>query len=250
MTEPLHFLTFGPHPDDAEIGTGAFLLKMKARGYRTGMIILTEGDMGAGTPEIRQEETRAAARDLKLDVLEVLDLGDTRLEDSQANRIRVASLVRRYRPEVVLAPYYGLEPGRGRGHADHIACGTLVTHGTNFAHLEKYPAQGPPHAVKKLLYYFLPPFMRPSFIVPVDEEFPQAIRALANHKSQFERPDRPRLFPQRLEAFASYLGSQVGAKYGQAFYVQDPLRLDDPLPLFAGEPRAERQALRLEREAN
>jgi bacillithiol biosynthesis deacetylase BshB1 len=233
MQEPLHFLTFGPHPDDAEIGTGAFLLKMKARGYRTGMIILTEGDMGSGTPEIRREETQRAARDLKLDVHEVLTLGDTRLEDSQANRLVVASLVRKYRPQIVLAPYYGLEPGRGRGHADHIACGHVVSHGVNFAHLEKYPAEGPAHAVKKMLYYFLPPFMRPTFIVPVDEEFPQAIKALANHKSQFDRSDRPKFFPTRLEAFAGYLGAQVGAKYGQAFYVQDVLKVDDPQLLFS-----------------
>ncbi len=233
MTERLHFLTFGPHPDDAEIGTGAFLLKMKNRGYRTGMVLLTEGDMGSGTPEIRRQETERAARDLKLDALEILDMGDTRLEDSQANRRAVASLVRKYRPDIVLAPYYGLEPGRGRGHADHITCGHVVTHGTNFAHLEKYPAEGAAHAVKKIFYYFLPPFMKPTFIVPVDDEFPQAIQALANHKSQFERPDRPRHFPTRLEAFASYLGAQVGAKFGQGFYVQDPLKVEDPLALFS-----------------
>jgi len=232
MQEPLHFLTFGPHPDDAEIGTGAFLLKMKRRGYRTGMIILTEGDMGSGTPEIRLEETQRAARDLELDVHEVLDLGDTRLDDSNANRTIVASLVRKYRPQIVLAPYYGLEPGRGRGHADHIACGNVVSHGVNFAHLEKFPVAGVPHVVKKVLYYFLPPFMKPTFIVPVDEEFPLAIKALSNHKSQFERPDRARFFPTRLEAFAAYLGAQVGAKYGQAFYVQDVLKLDDPMTLF------------------
>jgi bacillithiol biosynthesis deacetylase BshB1 len=233
MTEPLHFLTFGPHPDDAEIGTGAFLLKMKARGYRTGMILLTEGDMGSGTPEIRREETRGAARDLKLDVHEVLDLGDTRLEDSYANRVLVASRVRKYRPQIVLAPYYGLEPGRGRGHADHIACGNVVTHGVNFAHLEKFPAEGAPHAVRKMLYYFLPPFMKPTFIVPVDEEFPQAVQALANHKSQFDRSDRPKFFPTRLTTNASFLGAQVGAKYGQAFYAQDVLRVEDPLLLFS-----------------
>jgi bacillithiol biosynthesis deacetylase BshB1 len=233
MQEPLHFLTFGPHPDDAEIGTGAFLLKMKRRGYRTGMIILTEGDMGSGTPEIRREETQRAAHDLELDVHEVLNLGDTRLEDSSANRTIVASLVRKYRPQIVLAPYYGLEPGRGRGHADHIACGNVVSHGVNFAHLEKFPVAGPPHAVKKVLYYFLPPFMKPTFIVPVDEEFPLAIKALANHKSQFERPDRPKFFPTRLEAFGAYLGAQAGAKYGQGFYVQDVLKVEDPLSLFA-----------------
>jgi len=232
MEGTLNFLTFGPHPDDAEIGTGAFLLKMKRKGYRTGMVILTEGEMGAGTPEIRREEASRAARELKLDAFEVLDMGDTSLEDSRENRMTVASLVRKYRPEVVLAPFYGLEPGRGRGHSDHIVCGHLVTHGVNFAHLEKYPAEGRPHAVKKMLYYFLPPFFRPSFIVPVDEEFPLAVQALANHKSQFDRPDRPRLFPTRLEASAAYLGAQVGAKYGQAFFVQDPLRVEDPHPLL------------------
>jgi hypothetical protein len=67
----------------------------------------------------------------------------------------------------------------------------------------------------------------------VDEEFPQAIKALANHKSQFDRSDRPKFFPTRLEAFAGYLGAQVGAKYGQAFYVQDVLKVDDPQLLFS-----------------
>ena len=247
MTEkPLHFLTFGPHPDDAEIGTGAFLLKMKGLGYRTGMVILTEGEMGAGTPEIRQKETRQAAKDLKLDAIEILDLGDTQLEDNHQNRLRVASVVRKYRPQIVLAPYYALEPSRGRGHSDHIVCGNLVTHGTNFAHLEKYPAEGRAHAVKKMLYYFLPPFVRPTFIVPVDQEFPQAIQALANHKSQFQRTDRPTVFPTRLEAFGAYLGALIGAKYGQGFYVQDPLRVEDPLPLFSVEPVAARQGIKAE----
>jgi bacillithiol biosynthesis deacetylase BshB1 len=231
--EAIHFLAFGPHPDDAEIGAGAFLLKMKNLGYRTGMICLTQGEMGSGTPELRLEETHRAARDLKLDAFEMLDMGDTRLEDTPANRTVVASLVRKYRPQIVLAPYYGLEPSRGRGHADHVTCGHLVTHGTNFAHLEKFPAEGRPHAVKKMLYYFLPPFMKPTLIVPVDEEFPQAIQALANHRSQFDRPDRPKFFPTRLESNASFLGAQIGAKYGQAFYVQDVLRVEDPLKLFA-----------------
>ena len=231
--ESLHFLAFGPHPDDAEIGTGAFLLKMKGLGYRTGMVCLTQGEMGSGSPEARFEETRRAARDLKLDAFEVLDLGDTRLADTPENRAAVATVVRRYRPEVVLAPYYGLEPGRGRGHADHLTCGHLVTHGTNFAHLEKYPAEGRPHAVKKMMYYFLPPFMKPTFIVPVDEEFPQALQALAHHKTQFDRSDRPKLFPTRMEAMAGYLGAQIGARYGQAFFVQDVLRVEDPLKLLA-----------------
>ena len=234
MGRELDFLSFGAHPDDAEIGTGAFLLKMKARGYRTGIVSLTEGDMGAGTRKLRGQEAKAAATLLEVDAFETLNLGDTRLEDSLRNRKQVASLIRKYRPKIVLAPHYDVEPGRGRGHADHIAAGHLVTHAANFAHLEKFPAGGRPHAVQKVLYYFLIPFERPSFIVPVDKELPKALQAISAHKSQFGRPGY-RSVPGRIETIARYFGLIIGCTYGQAFYTQDVFRIDDPF-LFLQRP--------------
>ena len=227
----LDFLSFGAHPDDAEIGTGAFLLKMKSRGYRTGMVSLTEGDMGAGTRKLRKGEAEEAAKLLELDAFEMLDLGDTRLEDNFKNRKQVAFLIRKYRPKIVLAPHYAVEPGRGRGHADHIAAGHLVTHAANFAHLEKFPAGGRPHAVQKVLYYFLTPFERPSFIVAVDEELPKAVEAIKAHRSQFGRPGY-HSFPGRLETLARYFGLLIGSTYGQAFYTQEIFRIDDPFAFF------------------
>lgn len=223
----LDFLSFGAHPDDAEIGTGAFLLKMKAKGYRTGVVSLTEGDMGAGSRKLRRQEAAAAAKLLEVDAFEILSLGDTRLEDNPGNRKHVASVIRKYRPKIVLAPHYGVEPGRGRGHADHIAAGHLVTHAANFAHLQKFPAGGRPHAVQKVLYYFLIPFERPSFIVPVDRELPKALQAINAHRSQFGRPGYQSV-PGRLETLARYFGLLVGCTYGQAFYTQDVFRIDDP----------------------
>jgi bacillithiol biosynthesis deacetylase BshB1 len=234
----LDFMSFGAHPDDAEIGTGAFLLKMKAKGYRTGMVSLTEGDMGAGTRKLRRREAAAAAKLLEVDVCAALNLGDTRLEDNLGNRKQVASLIRKYRPKIVLAPYYGVEPGRGRGHADHIAAGHLVTHAANFAHLEKFPAAGRPHAVQKVLYYFLIPFERPSFIVPVDKELPRALEAITAHHSQFGRPGY-RSIPGRLETVARYFGLMIGCTYGQAFYTQDVFWIDDPFLFFQRPDRGE-----------
>ncbi|MEE8241965.1 MAG: PIG-L family deacetylase [candidate division NC10 bacterium] len=225
------FLSFGAHPDDAEIGTGAFLLKMKSRGYRTGMVSLTEGDMGAGTRKLRKREAEEAAKLLEVDAFEMLDLGDTRLEDNFKNRKQVAFLIRKYRPKIVLAPHYAVEPGRGRGHADHIAAGHLVTHAANFAHLEKFPAGGRPHAVQKVLYYFLTPFERPSFIVAVDEELPRAVEAIKAHSSQFGRPGY-RTIPGRLQTLARYFGLLIGCTYGQAFYSQEVFRIDDPFLFF------------------
>jgi bacillithiol biosynthesis deacetylase BshB1 len=232
------FLAFGAHPDDAEIGAGAFLLKMKGRGYRTGIVTLTEGDMGAGTRELRRREAKAAAKLLEVDTLEILDLGDTRLADNFENRKLVASLIRKWRPKIVLAPFYGVEPGRGRGHADHIAAAHLVAHAANFAHLEKFPAEGPPHAIQKILYYFMVPFERPSFIVPVDEELPRALEAIQAHASQFGR-GRYRSVPGRLETVARYFGLLVGCTYGQAFYTQEVFRIEDPLEHFRVPERGE-----------
>lgn len=227
----LDFLSFGAHPDDAEIGTGAFLLQMKSRGYRTGIVSLTEGDMGAGTRKVRRREAEEAAKLLELDAFEMLNLGDTRVEDSFKNRKQVAALIRKYRPTIVLAPHYAVEPGRGRGHADHIAAGHLVTHAANFAHLEKFPARGRPHAIQKILYYFMTPFERPSFVVAVDEELPKAVEAIKVHSSQFDRPGY-RTVPGRLETLARYFGLLVGCTYGQAFYTQEVFRIDDPILFF------------------
>ena len=69
---PVDILAFGPHPDDAEIGCGGLLLKLKEKGRRTGIIDMTSGDMGWGTPEGRGEESAEAARLLQLDVRENL----------------------------------------------------------------------------------------------------------------------------------------------------------------------------------
>ena len=41
-------LAIGAHPDDVEVGCGGLLIKMAQRGYRTGIVYLTRGEMGTG----------------------------------------------------------------------------------------------------------------------------------------------------------------------------------------------------------
>ncbi len=53
---------FGAHPDDVEVGCGGLIIKLNKLGYRSGLAILTQGEMGTGgTPEIRREEVKKAA---------------------------------------------------------------------------------------------------------------------------------------------------------------------------------------------
>ena len=64
---PLDVLAIAAHPDDVEMTCGGTLIKMAEKGYRTGVLDLTAGDMGTrGTPETRLEEAAAAARHLLL----------------------------------------------------------------------------------------------------------------------------------------------------------------------------------------
>src|SRR5918912_52701 len=92
-------LAFGAHPDDAEIGCGGLLLKLKDRGYRTGITHLTVGEMGSrGTQEVRRQELMAAAKVLGLDYVEVLDFQDCRITDTFETRLKIAAIVRQQRP--------------------------------------------------------------------------------------------------------------------------------------------------------
>src|SRR5262245_21472636 len=183
------FLAFGPHPDDAEIGAGAMLRKMKALGHRTAIVDMTSGDMGWGTPELRRRESEEAARILQLDARECLDLGDCRVEDTFENRCKVAAMIRKYRPQIVISPYYQLPIGRGLGHNDHYKSGQIVANAYNLAHLRKAPIPGETHQAKAIYFYFLPPGTAPTFIVDITPYFDDWMAALDCHVSQFANPD-------------------------------------------------------------
>lgn len=232
----LDFLAFGPHPDDAEIGAGAMLRKMKALGHRTGIIDMTTGDMGWGTPAERLEECEKAAKILRLDVRENLDLGDCRIEDTFENRCKAAAAIRRHQPQIVMAPYYILPIGRGLGHNDHYKTGQIVANAFNLSHLRKAPIEGEPFQARAIYFYFLPLGTAPTFIVDITDHFDDWMAALDCHRTQFHHPDRPRpasspTVRDIFESYARYWGWQIGVKYGQAYLATSPLKIGDPLDL-------------------
>jgi bacillithiol biosynthesis deacetylase BshB1 len=226
----LDVLVFGPHPDDAEIGCGGILLKLAAAGWRCGIVDFTEGELGTGGDvDIRREESVAAAKVLRLAVRENMQLPDCGLEDNFVMRSAVAQVVRKYRPEVVLGPYYDLPPGRGLGHNDHIKGGLLVAHGVNYAHLKKLDSPWEPWYPKAVYYYFLPPDLMPTFVVDVSEYFDGWMESIMCHGSQFGRPDQNPQMRHFFEGNATRWGRWAGGRYAQAFYSPWPLSARDVL---------------------
>jgi bacillithiol biosynthesis deacetylase BshB1 len=225
-------ISIGAHPDDVEVGTGGVLIDLNKRGYKTGIVYLTKGEMGTGgTPEIRAKEALEAAAVLGSDLIETYDWGDCRLEDTYENRIEIARLIRQYRPRILLAPYPNVGHGKRQSHPDHVAAGQIVINAANYATLRKMEIEGEPHRVERVFHYFLPPGLAPNFVVDITEHFEQWMEALICHKSQFMNPDKSRDYLWSLETMARSFGQQCGCKYGQGFYHVEPVRIVDVFDL-------------------
>lgn len=233
----MDILAFSPHPDDAEIGCGGVLAKAKSEGFRTAIIDVTEGEASSGGDvETRRAESKEAARILRLDVRENLRLPDCGVEDTFENRKLFASIICKWKPRIVLAPYYELPLGRGLGHNDHLKTGILASHAFNYAHLAKLmePLGYEPHQAQIMLYYFLPPRIAPTFIVDVSDYYEQWMEAILSHKSQFGDPDRHAGIREFFESMARQWGRHIRTKYAQAFYSVSPIKLESLTDLVLG----------------
>ena len=116
----LDILAIAAHRDDVEQTCGGTLLKMAQGGSRTGILDLTRGEMGTrGSAEDREREAVEAARILQVSWREALDLPDGHIENNWENRLKVARVIRRTRPRVVILPYW-----KGR-HPDHYTASKL-----------------------------------------------------------------------------------------------------------------------------
>ena len=79
------------------------MLKMKSLGYKTGCLDITRGEMGTrGTPEGRAVEAEDAAKILKLDVRENLDLPDGHVFATDESRTKLVRALRRLQTESYL----------------------------------------------------------------------------------------------------------------------------------------------------
>jgi bacillithiol biosynthesis deacetylase BshB1 len=224
---PVDIVFFGAHPDDVEWGVGGTALLLREK-LTFAIVDLTGGEMGSrGTPDERKVEAAAAADFLGASVRESLHLPDCGLVDSPENRRRIAAVVRRLRPRMVLAPYW-----QDR-HPDHAAAGLMVRNSQLYCTLKKSDDANPPHKPAAFLFYPLHNFQQPSFVVDTSEVFERKLDLVRIHRSQFSKTAQEfgvlahgvsdYLFG--LESRDRYLGSLVGARFGEALIADQPIPL-------------------------
>src|ERR1700752_5481155 len=102
----LDLLAIAAHPDDVELTCGGTLLKMAQKGYKTGILDLTAGEMGTrGTPETRAKEAALAAKILGVSWRGNLGVPDSDVQPTRQNKMRLAQRGRDLRTHTVIIPY-------------------------------------------------------------------------------------------------------------------------------------------------
>ena len=241
MAESLDVLAIAAHRDDAEQTCGGTLLKMAQLGHRTGILDLTQGEMGTrGTADDRAREAEQAAKILRVSWRQALDIPDGRVENTWENRLKVARVIRQTRPRVVILPYW-----QGR-HPDHYTCSTLGYEACFLAGLtkldvehrpEKRNAQcetSSPHRPFKLIYATLYFDVRPTFIMDITEQFEARMQSIFAYKSQYSDQEAGKGdFPARdeirarVESMARFYGMMAGVKYGEPFLQKEVGLVED-----------------------
>jgi bacillithiol biosynthesis deacetylase BshB1 len=235
MTPQLDILALAAHRDDVEQTCGGTLLKMAQRGHRTGILDLTQGEMGTrGSAEDRASEAAEAAKILCTSWRQALDIPDGRVENTWENRLKVVRILREQRPRVLILPYW-----KGR-HPDHYTASVLGYEACFLAGLAKLDVEGAtnPHRPFKIIYATLYYDVRPTFVVDITEQFEARFESLMAYKTQFSDQEAGKgIFPardeirSRIESMARFYGMLGGVTYAEPF-VQKEVGLVEDLTLI------------------
>lgn len=252
----LDILAIAAHRDDVEQTCGGTLLKMAQLGHRTGILDLTQGEMGTrGSAEDRSREATEAARILRVSWRQGLDIPDGRVENTWENRLKVACVIRQVRPRVLILPYW-----KGR-HPDHYTASVLGYEACFLAGLSKldvnsdqFPAIStqqsafsqsrsepradseklPPHRPFKIVYASLYYDVRPSFVVDITNQLEERFSALMAYQSQYSDQDAGAgIFPARaeirarIESMARFYGMLGGVTYAEPFVQKEVGLVED-----------------------
>ena len=150
-----------------------------------------------------------------------------------ATRLKVIRALRKHRPMLIFAPHWD------EAHPDHANAGKLVAEAAHHAGLAKIKTSQERFRPKAILYFMLPPYVRPTFIVDISAYIQQREAAIRAHKSQlFDPATHPDTylsqpdFLYRVDAVVSYYGTIIGRAKGEAFFMKVPPEIPDLVDFF------------------
>lgn len=218
-------LAFGAHPDDVELGCGGTIAKLISEGKTCVIIDLTKGELGTrGTDQTRKEEATEAAKILGVAARENLGLKDGFLVNSEEYQMEIVKMIRKYRPEIVLANAIDDR------HPDHAKAAKLVSDACFLAGLRKIETILNDEAQevwrpKQVFHYIQWKHIQPEFVIDISEHLDKKLEACMAFKTQFydptskepETPITSKDFYESLTYRAQDLGRLSGVAYAEGF---------------------------------
>lgn len=184
------------HPDDIEYGAAAAIARWTAQGKHIVYCMVTSGEAGidglspAESGPLREAEEIASARVVGVDEVEFLREPDGVLEYGVHLRRRIAEVVRKHRPEVVITLNHHESFGGGNlNQADHIAVGKAVLDavrdaGNRWIFTEQVEGGLEPWGGVRAVWVSNSP--QPTHAVDVTETFEAGVASLEEHRAYIE----------------------------------------------------------------
>ncbi|MFN8275983.1 MAG: bacillithiol biosynthesis deacetylase BshB1 [Chitinophagales bacterium] len=235
MVNTIDLLAIGAHPDDVELSASGTLLRHAEAGYRTGIIDLTEGELGTrGTAETRRRESAAAAEILGVAFRENMGFRDGFFQNDEEHQLALIKVLRKYRPTIVLANAITDR------HPDHGRAAALVRDAVFLAGLakietsldgQKQEAFRPQHC----FHYVQSLDIAPDFVVDISDFMEQKLASIKAYATQFYNPDSKEAttfistpeFLEFVRARAVHHGVPAGCRYAEAFTASRPVAVKD-----------------------
>ncbi|OCK52415.1 bacillithiol biosynthesis deacetylase BshB1 [Chryseobacterium sp. CBo1] len=226
-------LAFGAHPDDVELGCGGTIAKLISEGKTCAIVDLTRGELGTrGTDLTRKKEATEAAKILGVSARENLGLKDGFLVNSEEYQMEIVKMVRKYRPEIVLANAIGDR------HPDHAKGAKLVSDACFLAGLRKIETvldreNQEVWRPKHIFHYIQWKNIEPEFVIDISDHLDKKIEACMAFKTQFydptskepETPITSKDFYESLTYRAQDLGRLSGVTYAEGFTTEKLIAL-------------------------
>ncbi len=227
----LDILAIGVHPDDVELGCSGTLINERNRGKITGVIDLTQGELGTrGTVETRYQEAAKAAEIMGVATRENLKMRDGFFRNDEEHQLLLIRKIRQYRPEIIIGNVLDDR------HPDHGRAGKLIADAaflSGLAKIETLDDQGVPQQKwrpKYVLHYLQDWYHEPNLLIDISDSFEQRMDAIKAYSTQFYTDPSGREGPQTyisspdfldsVIARARMLGKRIGVRYAEGFITE------------------------------
>ncbi len=227
LAEMKNVLVIQPHPDDAEIGCGNVIAKIRNNGSKIHYLTVTDGSLGITSDKyekdivsIRKREAEQSGRFLGASDFHFLDYEDGSLESIPDLSAKLAEEIRIIKPDLILAPDPWLTY---EAHNDHIITGKSAAQAFISSNLLKYPktTKTAPHQARFIGFYFTE---YPNCIIDVSDTMEDMFKAIGMHESQIDEKTM-QLYRMYFTYKAQALGEKNGYMFGAGLKILQPIMM-------------------------